>query len=131
MVAKEKLTEKQRKFCLEYRKNGGNATEAAKAVGYSEKSASKIGSQLLEKTVVLSYLDKLVKDSERQSIMGLVERQETLTKIARNIKAKDADRNKAIDLLNKMDGVYVINVNLTMNDSVKDTLSNRRSKRGK
>lgn len=131
MVAKEKLTEKQRKFCLEYRKNGGNATEAAKAVGYSEKSASKIGSQLLEKTVVLAYIDKLVKDSERQSIMGLVERQETLTKIARNGKAKDADRNKAIDILNKMDGVYVINVNLTMNDSVKDTLSNRRNKRGK
>ena len=131
MVAKEKLTEKQRKFCLEYRKNGGNATEAAKAVGYSEKSASKIGSQLLEKTVVLSYLDKLVKDSERQSIMGLVERQETLTKIARNGKAKDADRNKAIDILNKMDGVYVINVNLTMNDSVKDALAKRRNKRGK
>lgn len=131
MGAREKLTEKQRKFCLEYRKNGGNATEAAKAVGYSEKHASQIGSQLLEKTIVLAYIDKLVKDSERQSIMGLVERQETLTKIARNNKAKDADRNKAIDILNKMDGVYVINVNLFMNDSVKDALSNRRNKRGK
>lgn len=131
MGAKEKLTEQQRKFCLEYRKNGGNATEAAKAVGYSEKSAYKQGSLLLQKISVLNYIDKLVKDSERQSIMGLVERQETLTKIARNNKAKDADRNKAIDILNKMDGVYVINVNLTMNDSVKDTLFSRRNKRGK
>lgn len=131
MATKDKLTEKQRKFCLEYRKNGGNATEAAKAVGYSEKSAYKQGSSLLQKSVVLAYLDKLVKDSERQSIMGLVERQETLTKIARNNMAKDADRNKAIDILNKMDGVYVINVNLTVNGSVKDTLANRRNKRGK
>lgn len=131
MATAKKLNEKQRKFCLEFRKNGGNATEAAIAVGYAKKSAASQASDLLKNPKILEYLDWLRKDAESRSIIGIIERQEILTKIARDNGAKEADRNKAIDILNKMDGVYVINVNLTMNDSVKDTLSSRRNKRGK
>ena len=40
---KDKLTAKQKAFADEYVKNGGNATQAAKEAGYSEKTAGIIG----------------------------------------------------------------------------------------
>ncbi len=46
---KRDLTPKQQRFVGEYL-SGGNATRAARAAGYSAKSAGKIGSQLLDKT---------------------------------------------------------------------------------
>jgi phage terminase small subunit len=43
------LNEQQDRFALAYVANGGNATKAAIEEGYSEHSARKIGSQLLDK----------------------------------------------------------------------------------
>ena len=39
--------------------------------------------------------------------MDAQERRELMTKIAKNKKTSNTDRLKAIDLLNKMDGVYI------------------------
>ena len=47
----EKLTLKQQKFVAEYLKTG-NATEAARRAGYSEKTAAKIGVENLQKPVI-------------------------------------------------------------------------------
>lgn len=49
------LTPKQQRFVSEYRKDC-NATRAAIAAGFSKKSATKIGSQLLDKTGVREAL---------------------------------------------------------------------------
>lgn len=50
-MARDKLTEKQRRFCEEYLVDL-NATQAAIRAGFSEKNADKIGPELLGKTRV-------------------------------------------------------------------------------
>ena len=131
MAAEKNLNSKQKKFCLEFRKNGGCVAEAAKAAGYSEKSASSLGSQLLKNPKVLEYIEQLRLDAQRKTIMGIIERQEKLTKIARDEKEKTFDRLAAIDMLNKMDGVYIVKVDLNVNFSVRDTLAERVNKYGR
>ena len=131
-MAKEKeLSAKQKKFCLEFRKNKGCATEAAIAAGYSVKSASSLGSQLLKNPKVLDYIDELRKDAQRKSIMGIIERQETLTSIARNSAAADADRNRAIDILNKMDGLYLVRVDVNVQCNIGAGLAERMMRHGR
>lgn len=57
----EKMTAKQKRFCDEYLIDL-NATQAAIRAGYSEKNADKIGSELLGKTRVSTYIKKRIED---------------------------------------------------------------------
>ena len=57
MGDKARLTDRQKRFCDEYLIDL-NATQAAIRAGYSEKTASRIGPELLGKTCVSGYLDK-------------------------------------------------------------------------
>lgn len=52
-----KLTTRQKKFCLEYVKTG-NATQSAKNVGYSEKTACTLASKLLTKDNIQEFIKK-------------------------------------------------------------------------
>lgn len=52
----QRLTDKQRRFCLEYLANGHIATEAARAAGYPKKSAHVTGSRLLTNPRVQEFL---------------------------------------------------------------------------
>lgn len=52
-----KLTVKQQAFVREYQINGGNATQAAKKAGYSEKNADSLGLQALRKAPVVAALE--------------------------------------------------------------------------
>ena len=61
-----KLTKKQKAFCDEYLRNGGNATQAAIKAGYSEKTANKIGSQNLTKLDIKEYINKRLKPIEKK-----------------------------------------------------------------
>ncbi len=67
-----KYTDMQKYFAIEYASNGGNATQAAKDAGYSDKSAHEIGRQLLEKShvheMVLKELNRL---RYRSGVAGL------------------------------------------------------------
>ena len=55
-MAKETgLTERQKRFVLEYLRNGGNGQEAAIAAGYSPKSAASQASRMLTDDKVLAY----------------------------------------------------------------------------
>lgn len=131
-MAKEKdLSAKQKKFCLAFRKNGGCITEAAITAGYSEKSASSLGSQLLKNPKVLDYIEQLRLDAQRKTIMGITERQETLTVIARNPEAAEADRNRAIDILNKMDGIYLVRVDVNVQCNIGAGVAERMLRLGK
>jgi len=63
-----KLTEKQKMFCKEYMIDL-NATRAAIAAGYSEKTASEMGYENLNKPQIQEYLQKqLDKRSEKVEI---------------------------------------------------------------
>lgn len=52
-------------FVTEYLKNGNNATQAAIAAGYSEKTASSQGSRLLKSVEVQQYLNKTEQNLNR------------------------------------------------------------------
>lgn len=63
----KKLTVKQQKFADEYIISG-NATEAAKKAGYSEKTARFIGSENLTKPNIKSYIDERLEQLRKESI---------------------------------------------------------------
>lgn len=58
MAKKKELTDKRKRFCLEYMKHC-NASKAAKDAGFSEKTAGAQGEQLLKKPLVKEYLELL------------------------------------------------------------------------
>ena len=57
-----KLTPKQKAFVREYKKNGGNGTQAAINAGYSEESARAISSENLTKP----YIQEALKQEEKK-----------------------------------------------------------------
>lgn len=62
-----KLTPKQKKFCELYLKTG-NATEAAKKAGYSEKTAAYIGAENLRKPQISAYLSKRIASQDSKLV---------------------------------------------------------------
>ncbi len=76
------LTEKQKLFCNEYLIDL-NATQAAIRAGYSKKRASEQAYQLLQKTTVSEYIEKLMNDKQSRLIATQDEVLETLTAVMR------------------------------------------------
>lgn len=108
---KKKLTPKQKAFADEYVKNGGNAAQAARTAGYSEKTAKQIGQRLLTNVDILNYIakqtDRIEKEQHRD-IMSLADIQERRSKIAKGeivdglgFAPDFADQLKAMDGLEK------------------------------
>lgn len=76
-----KLTDKQRRFCEEYVIDW-NATRAAIASGYSEKTAQQIGSENLLKLVIQDYIEEIQKDLGKLSGVSALRNILELKKIA-------------------------------------------------
>ena len=96
-------------FCLEIVQSG-NGTEAYKKAGYKVKSdnAAAVGAaKLLRKAKVQKRIAELRSEMDSHKIMDAAERRELLTQFARDEETAKPDRLKAMDLLNKMDGVYI------------------------
>lgn len=80
------LTPKQKAFADEYIKNGGNASDAARKAGYSEKTAYSMGQQNLKKLEISSYIaakQSLIEKQKGTDIMSLAEIQQRRSMIAR------------------------------------------------
>lgn len=80
------LTPKQKAFADEYIKNGGNASDAARKAGYSEKTAYSMGQQNLKKLKISSYIaakQSLIEKQKGTDIMSLAEIQQRRSMIAR------------------------------------------------
>ena len=107
-----KLNARQKAFC-EYYVACGNATEAAIKAGYKEKNARFVGCENLTKANIKEYIEELQQKAQTSRIMSAIERREFLTKIILKEDAKDTDRLKALDILNKMDGEYTEKVQLS------------------
>lgn len=118
-----KLTPKQRAFA-DYYIETGNATEAARRVGYKKPNVQ--GSQNLEKLSIKSYIEERVKASDEKRIAKGEEVLEYLTKVMRGeekdqfgLDASLQDRTKAAELLGKRYRLFVdkveqkVNVNST------------------
>ena len=108
-----KLTEKQKRFVQEYLVDL-NATAAAKRAGYSEKSASRIAVELLNKTQVSAEIqkqqakrqkrveitqEKVLSDEKRKAIASIKEGQY-------GTEVKVHDKVKALELLAKHLGMF-------------------------
>lgn len=80
------MTAKQKAFADEYIKNGGNASEAARKAGYSEKTAYSMGQQNLKKLEISAYIaekQSLIEKQKGTDIMSLAEIQQRRSMIAR------------------------------------------------
>ena len=79
---KRKLTEKQKRF-IDYYIETGNATEAARRAGYSEKTAAETGYENLRKPNIKNYIDKRLKQLEDERIAKADEVLQYLTAVMR------------------------------------------------
>lgn len=61
------MTPKQKKFC-EYYIQSGNATDAARKAGYSEKTARAIGNENLTKPDIQAYIHKRMGDQDKNLV---------------------------------------------------------------
>jgi len=96
-------------FCVEFVSGNSNADAYIKA-GYkvkSKKAAAACAAKLLKKANIQARIAELRKEFASCKIMDAAERRELLTQFARDEEAAKPDRLKAMDLLNKMDGVYI------------------------
>ena len=112
------LTEKERIFADEYIKTT-NATQSAIKAGYSEKTASSKGSQLLRKVKVRQYIDNVMDKRSKNTIATADEVLQYLSRVM-NGEEKDAfgldvsvaDRTKAAELLGKRHMLFTDKVKL-------------------
>ena len=77
-----KLTPKQKTFCDKYLVCG-NATQAAKEAGYSERTAYRTGADNLKKPQILEYIQKRQKQIEDARIADVAEVMRFLTSVMR------------------------------------------------
>lgn len=75
------LTQKQKAFCREYVIDW-NATRAAKAAGYSSRSASSIGHENLTKPEIQDYIKEIQKDIAKLAGVSALRNQLELAKLA-------------------------------------------------
>ncbi len=143
------LTNQQRKFCEEYVNNGNNGTQAYLKSYKSckkEETAMVNASRLLRNAKVNNYVTELRQKLQDKAIMTAEERMNWLTKVINGeIKEKTAvlktnyetgeeemiekdfpskldTKLKSLDILNKMTGQYVTNLNGNVNLSFEEVL---------
>lgn len=105
----DKLTQKQKRFCEEYVKNGGNGAQAARDAGYnceSDRAYRNIASENMAKPCILAYIKEI--QPEDNSVASLAEIQQFRTRILRGeekdqfgLDAALSDRQKAAADLEK------------------------------
>ncbi len=92
------LTPRQRRFVEAY---AGNAAEAARAAGYSEKTANRAGSRLLSDVDVRAAIAAREQKSSAGRIATREERQAFWTNVLNNPEVEWQARLKASELLGK------------------------------
>lgn len=137
----EKLTIKQEKFVQNLLK-GMSQREAYKnsydASNMKNETIDRRASELFKNGKVKARYKELNKRAENKAIMSAIERKKWLTKVINcDVKVKQeydneikeydpymSDRLKALDMLNKMDGVYVTKVNgdINVNKKLEDMI---------
>lgn len=100
------LNEKQRRFC-EYYAADPNATEAAKAAGYSEKTARAQGARLLTNADVQQYIRAIQNDLAAGRIATMTQAKAFWSDVMNDPGEKTADRLKASELLARSAGAFL------------------------
>ena len=98
------LSLKQQKFC-EYYVQSGNATEAAKKAGYSEKTAYSIGTENLKKPEIENYIKELTSSPQTVRIATGEDVLAFFTEVMKNGKVGWKERIRAAENLAKRQAV--------------------------
>ena len=141
-----KLTEKQKRFCDEYLIDC-NATQAAIRAGYSEKSASAIGLENLEKPLLKDYINARMEEKRKPTIATQDEVLAYLTSVLRGEsqgneivvegtgngfsqaremqkKPSEKERMRAAELLGKRYGTFVEKIKLDVDKEKENAVKN-------
>jgi len=121
------MNNQQKLFCQEYVKNGMNGTKAYMKVypNSSEKSAKDNASRLIAKDSIQKYIKELQNKSEDKAIMSIQDRMQWLTNlITSKTEQSVANKLKALEILNKMDGVYTQKVEVQGDMNLNNPLRN-------
>ncbi len=102
------MNEKQKRFA-ECFAACANATVAAKAAGYSEKTARSQGQRLLTNVDVQKYIKELQEELADVRISTISQVKAFWSDIMNNSTERTADRLKASELLAKASGVFMTN----------------------
>ena len=117
MPAVNRITEKQKNFCREYLRNGGNGTKAYLHAydSKSEQSAAIESSKLLKLDSITEYIATLNKPLENKITNEREKKRNWLWNMIEDETISEGDRLRAMDILNKMDSEY-ININRNIDD---------------
>lgn len=74
---------------------------------WKDSTVDKRASELLKNGEILGRYKELAEESASEAIMSITERKEWLSRLIENDDEETSDRLKALDTLNKMDGVYI------------------------
>lgn len=108
--------EKKLKFVEAYLKNGGNGTKAAISAGFSERSASAVSVRLKRDEVFKKAIEKARNRTEKFIDITHEKKIKVLWDIATdNINVNKKAAISAIDVINKMDGSYIVKTDITTN----------------
>lgn len=123
MAIETTLTIKQRNFCHEYVKNGGNGIEAYLAAYDTEsrKAANVESCKLLQRDDITAYLQALYKPSKNKAINEREKKRQFLWDMINDPESDNNDKLRAMDILNKMDQEYI---NITRTEDNKTDISN-------
>lgn len=104
MKTEKKLTVKQQRFIDAY---DGNATAAAIAAGYSQKTAYSIGQENLTKPEIIEAIQQREADRRARAIMTREERQVFWSDTIRDGGQQIRDRLRASELLGRSEGDFI------------------------
>ncbi len=110
-----KMTEKQKKFCIEYLKDL-NATQAAIRAGYSENTADVIGCENLGKPNIMTYVKEKLEAIAGPAEKDIYENIIFWREMRDDKEAPEAQRLKATELLAKYRGMFTEKVELSTKD---------------
>lgn len=114
------MTKKQVLF-IQHFLSTQNATKSAIMAGYSVKSAYSIGAELLRKPEIKKYIEQQMNERTNELIASRAEREQLLTAIMRDTDESTKNRLRAIELLSKLQGDFIVKSSVEVNTP--DTLS--------
>lgn len=133
-----KLTPKQEKFCLEYINCAGNATEAARRAGYkgNDNQIGQMGFQNLKNPKIQNRIQELKAPSDKAVVLSIEDRRILLAQtIARDLDSEDPAMHnvavKCLEVLNKMDGLYIMKVDMNVSCNIGNELAERMNRFGR
>ena len=100
------MNERQRRFCELYAASG-NAAEAARLAGYSEKTARQQGERLLTNAYIAQYVRELQDHAAEGRIASMLQVRAFWSDVMNDPAEKTADRLRAGELLAKAAGAFL------------------------